>query len=1081
MFPVPMNHGALGRLWAVAVLAVATACSGAEVLRFNRDIRPILSEACFSCHGADSAARKSELRLDVREAALKGGKSDLPALAPGDLKASEMVRRITTADEEDVMPPRKAARQLTPSEIETLKRWVAAGGEYEAHWAFIKPVKAPVPNGAAHPIDAFIAERLTLAGLKPSAEADRRTLVRRVCLDLTGLPPTPEEVAQFVADPRPDAYETLVDRLLASPRYGEHLAVWWLDLARYADTSGFQGDPLRTMWRWRDYVIDSFNANKPFDQFTVEQIAGDLLPDATMEQRLATGFNRNHRFNTEFGSLEDEWRVENVIDRVEATSATWLGLTMGCARCHDHKFDPVSQRDFYKFFAFFNHIPERGVFWDVFGDQQLAFEPNMRAPLPADQPRLAALSETVTNAAEALLALDAALGPEQAEWERAHPGRKVADFAKEPGNLVVRLPLAGSFAATFGLRSEISKRLATVTNRLAGGDLSVVTSEVAQTNLTEFGQVLAVVPGAGARFVDGGRGPALEIGSRAPSLAISNIFDRPRATLAMWVRPDSTNGVLLSQSGRQPLFPLGISLSLTNGHVRFELDHRYFDFDATMVPVVLTSAEPVTPGRWLHLAVVLDGNRMNRGPTLFLNGEAMEAEARFQSMRALPEFRNEAPLLVGGDVDGAGLKGVVSDLRIYDRALNDDEVGRLAHWPGAGSLALDPDLRTAGEAAEATAFYRDFVSPTHAAAAAELGAAERGQADFERTLPLVMVMKEKPGPPTARMLGRGQYDQPGDTVVADVPAVFGRLTAGAPTNRLGLARWIVSPENPLTARVLVNRLWERFFGTGLVRTSENLGVQAEAPSHPELLDWLAVEMVEGHWDLKAIQKTIVLSSTYRQSSVFIEAARRLDPENRLLSHGARFRLGAEAIRDEALAVSGLLVERVGGPSVTPYLPGEKPGFGEDLYRRSVYSFWQRTRFNPSLASFDATAREYCTVKRPRTNTPLQALALMNEVTYLEAARRLAERMMVVGRPPAERIARGFELVLGRSPTLRETKTLETLLAGQLERFRNDAGAAAALLRQGASPVDASLPASELAAYSLVASALLNTDEFVTRE
>jgi hypothetical protein len=1081
MFPVRLNRAALGRLWAVAVLSVATACGGAEPLRFNRDIRPILSETCFSCHGADSAARKSELRLDLRDAALKGGKSDLPALVPGDLKTSELVRRITTADEEDVMPPRKAARQLAPAEIDTLKRWVAAGGEYEAHWAFIKPVKATVSNGTSHPIDAFISQRLQQAGLKPSAEADKRTLIRRVSLDLTGLPPTPEEVAGFVADPRPDAYEKLVDRLLASPRYGEHLAVWWLDLARYADTSGFQGDPLRTMWRWRDYVIDSFNANKPFDQFTVEQIAGDLLPNATMEQRLATGFNRNHRFNTEFGSLEDEWMVENVIDRVEATSATWLGLTMGCARCHDHKFDPVSQRDFYKFFAFFNHMPERGVFWDVFGDQQLAFEPNMRAPLPADQPRLAALSEILAKAAETLRALDAGLAPEQAEWERAHPGRKVADFAEEPGNLVVHLPLAGSFAATFGVRSEISNRLETMTNTLAGGGFSVVTNEIAQTNLTEFEKVLSVVPGTGSRFVDDGQGPALEIGNRGPSLAVSNLLERPRVTLAMRVRPDSTNGILLGQSGQQPLFPLGLSLSLTNGHVRFELDHRSFDFDATMVPVVLTSEQAVTPGHWLHLAVVLDGNRMNRGPTLFLDGEAMEAEARFQSMRGLPEFGNDAPLRVGGDGNGPGLKGAVADLRIYDRALDDDEVRRLARWAEAGSLALDPELRTAGEAAEARAFYRDFVSPTHAAAAAELGAAERRRSDFERTLPLVMVMKEKPGLPTARMLSRGQYDQPGDTVVADVPAVFGGLTAGAPTNRLGLARWIVSPENPLTARVLVNRLWERFFGVGLVRTPENLGVQAEAPSHPELLDWLAVEMVAGHWDLKAIQKTILLSATYRQSSVYSEASRRLDPENRLLSHGARFRLGAEAIRDDALAVSGLLVERVGGPSVTPYLPGEKRGFSEDLYRRSVYSFWQRTRFNPSLASFDATARESCTVKRPRTNTPLQALALMNEVTYLEAARKLAERMMAVGGSPADRITRGFELVLDRPPTLRETKTLEKLLAGQLERFRGETGAAAALLRQGASPIDASLPASELAAYSLVASALLNTDEFVTRE
>jgi hypothetical protein len=564
----------------------------------------------------------------------------------------------------------------------------------------------------------------------------------------------------------------------------------------------------------------------------------------------------------------------------------------------------------------------------------------------------------------------------------------------------------------------------------------------------------------------------------------SNVVDQPRATLAFWLGPSSSNGIVFTKMGRQKLHPIGISLTLTNARLKFFLAHEQFDFDGTMVPVELTTQQELPLHEWTHVAVVLDGTRHKRGPTLFLNGSPAPADVLYHSARGLPSFNNTQPFQLGGSIDGSS-PGWIDDFRIYDRALRDREIELLARLRDAATLGFPVAQRSPRQQEIALAFYRDFISPSYETARRHVERLQAEKARFEETLPLVMVMADKPGLPTARILQRGQYDAPREVVPAGVPAALGALPPGTPANRLGLARWLVSPDNPLTARVFVNRLWEQFFGVGLVRTSENLGSQSDPPSHPELLDWLATELVGRNWDTKAIVRVMVSSATYRQSSLsFLQPANTPhpgvahDPENRLLWRGPRFRLSAETIRDQALAVSGLLQEQVGGPSVLPYLPGETPSASP--HRRSLYSFWQRTRFNPSMATFDAPSREACTVKRPRTNTPLQALALMNEVTYVEASRALGERMMKHASIPEARLRYGLEQSLSRAAQPDEVKVLARMLDQHLAHFRADPAAAQKLISQGVSKPDPMFPAVELAAYAMVGNALLNLDEFITK-
>ncbi|HAM72824.1 MAG TPA: hypothetical protein DCM86_14375 [Verrucomicrobiales bacterium] len=970
-----------------------------------------------------------------------------------------------------------------------------------SHWAFLPPRRPAIPEVRQRswirtPVDGFILSRLEREGLAPAAEAPAETLGRRLALALTGIPLTVEERARFLEEAERDregAIGGLVDRLLQSPRYGEHMAARWLDMARYADSSGFQGDPGRTMWRWRDYVIEAFNANMPFDQFTLEQLAGDLLPNPTLRQQVATGFNRNHRFNTEFGSIDEEWKTEYVVDRLETTGATWLALTLGCGRCHDHKYDPVTQREFYQLFALFSHIPERGVFWD---GSDPAFPPSVRAATPAQESRIRELGDSIREADEELRGQARALGGEQAAWERRSRHRFARELNSIEGrrappdpprrflqgltNEVARFPFDRSIPPQYGVRSEWVTNRVQLTNQFADGSSTLFTQFYASNEVTRFSELLhAALPTPGELDDGGVFGQALRLPGDRPALAVTNALDRDRVTVAFWLNPDSSEGLLLHKLSAQALFPIGLLLSLTNGHPHLEIHHKVFEFDATMIPMEMTATNLVLRGRWTHLALVLDGKRREAGPRLYLDGVPVSWEPLKASARGLNTFSNAAPLLVGAGPRGGGIAGRMDDLRIFDRPLSPGEVRLLADLPDALSLSLPRSQRTPAGSEAAARFYSEHISLTAAAKRSVRDAASRALGELEQSIPQVMVFREEPGPPEARILFRGQYDSPREPVFGGIPVSLGRLPEGAPTNRLGFAQWVVSPDNPLTARVFVNRLWESLFGTGLVRTSENFGTQGEPPSHPELLDWMATELIRTGWDVKRMIRLLVTSAAYRQDSSIPSALLQRDPENRLLARGPRFRLPAEVIRDRALHAAGLLAEQVGGPSVQPYLPGDSARPGPEAHRRSLYSIWQRTRFNPSLATFDAPSREACTVKRPRTNTPLQALALMNELTYLEAAQSIAAGAVRSGGGDSSRLEAMFLRVLGRLPTRDELGALERLLGRSRERYRKAPGDAIKLVRHAGGEAQRPEPAVELAAHLAVASALLNLDEFVT--
>jgi hypothetical protein len=816
LFVCSRPHGSVFAAVLVAAVVVlsrlgSAAADGGPAVRapnpidFDRQIRPILSENCYTCHGPDEGQRKAKLRLDTRDGALARLRRGGHAVVPGKPAESELLARVLADDPSERMPPERTKKRLTPPQIELLKRWIEQDAPYAKHWAFLPPRRPALPKTkrdgwARNAIDHFILARLERDGLAPSPEADRATLIRRVTLDLTGLPPTPEEVEAFLKDTSPQAYEKVVDRLLSSPHYGERMAVDWLDAARFADTHGYHIDAGRDMTRWRKWVIDAFNTNVPFDRFTVEQLAGDLLPGATLSQKIASGFNRNHMINFEGGAIPEEYHNAYIVDRVNTTATVWLGLTVGCAQCHDHKYDPISQREFYQLYAFFNNVPENG----------------------------------------------------------------------------------------------------------------------------------------------------------------------------------------------------------------------------------------------------LDGSRGNAAPVVKVPTKAQKAE-----------------------------------LEKLDRQIG----------------ALEGKIKSVKDAA-----------PLQKA----LTALRKTRTDLDNKLPTAMVMQEMPRPRDTFVLTRGEYNKKGEKVAAGLPAALSPLPKGAPPNRLGLARWLVSPEQPLTSRVIVNRYWQLFFGTGLVKTVEDFGAQGELPSHPELLDWLAVEFLNPTpaplgtggrhpWDVKRLVRLIVTSAAYRQSSKVTPEHVARDPENRLLARGPRFRLQAEFIRDQALAVSGLLNHEVGGTSVSPYQPaglwqelasrGDSKNWsaqffvqshGKDLYRRTMYTFWKRTSPPPQLVTFDAPDREVCTVRRSRTNTPLQALVLMNDPTYVEASRKLAERMMRHAPDPSARLAFAFRLATARAPSEKELAVLTRVLDRQRDKYRQDTAAARKLLQVGESPWDDRLPPDDLAAYTVAASVILNLDEVVTK-
>jgi hypothetical protein len=1002
--------------------------AAAPAVDFARDIRPILSDRCFACHGPDESKRMVGLRLDTEEGAKKPRGPRTP-IVPGDAAASEILKRVAPENPARRMPPPYSDRKpLTEKEVATLRAWIEQGAKWQGHWSFTPPVRSAEPavqnrTWVRNPIDSFILARLEREGLAPSPEADRARLLRRVSFDLTGLPPTLAELDSYLADRSPDAYEKAVDRLLASPRYGERMAVDWLDAARYADTHGYQTDPAKEMWPWRDWVINAFNRNLPFDRFTVEQLAGDLLPNATLDQKIATGFQRNHRINAETGAIAEEFEAENLVDRASTVGTVWLGLTVGCARCHDHKYDPISARDFYSLLAFFNGVDEVGNGGTA--DGRGNYKPFLRLPAPELEAQLAAKDAELKPARAKLAKIDKRLEPRQRAWEPNALSYQPKWEVLTPANL----------KADHG----VTLRALPDGSVLAGGamppsSIFELTATTKLRNITAFRleQIPdASLPDGGSGRGAGGKGVVTlfeaRIGSRKVDLArITADFKSEESELNLVVRPADQ---LKRGWGVNP-----------------EMNKPHYAVIET-ASVVARASRPASP------------------------------ETSFT-------FR------IGSEYEGAP----VGRFRI---SVTNSEYPEVVPADMAAILRTPAAARSAKDAAALTKYFVTHPVERRRAseAVAQLVTERRA---IENKIPTTMVMSEMAAPRDTFVLLRGAYDHPGDKVTPGVPSFLPPMPAAVPKedsrNRLGLARWLVDPANPLTARVAVNRYWQMYFGTGLVKTAEDFGSQGEAPSHPELLDWLATEFVRTGWDVKAMQRLIVTSAAYRQASNATPALRERDPENRLIARGPRVRLSAEMIRDQALLVSGLLSAKMGGPAVKTYQPeglweqlsafqGKKlfeRSKGEDLWRRSVYSYWKRTVPPPSLTIFDAPTRESCVVRRQMSSTPLQALALLNDEMYIEAARKFAERIIKEGGAvPSERLAWALRVATSRPAATTEVQILEQGLGRRLTEYRADTASAEKLLAAGESPRDRSIDPAELAAYTTAASVILNLDEVIT--
>ena len=1017
---------------------------------FSFQVRPLLSDRCFACHGPDARARKADLRLDTREGLFRGFPDGTGIVVPGQPGRSELLRRILTEDADEVMPPPDSHRTLTASDKALLRLWVEQGAGFQPHWSFVPVRPVPVPSlpgepTVLSPIDAFVRARLEEAGLSPAPEASRATLLRRLALDLTGLPPTVAELEACLADAAPDALARAAERYLQSSAYGERMALEWLDLARYADTYGYQNDVTRDVSAWRDWVIRAFNDNLPYDAFLIWQLAGDLLPDPTADQRLATAFNRLHRQTNEGGSIEEEFRTEYAADRVETFGTAVLGLTLGCARCHDHKYDPVTQRDYYSLFAFFNSIDESGLY-----SHFTRATPTPTLLLWSDEQREAhAQVEARIRSAEARLAeLAAASDAAFQEW-RAKPG-------------TIESPAP---AAWFPF-DEI----------VGGGTPDALTT----TNVAKLVDGPGIAPGQ--------VGNALEFsGDNSLVCPTVKVFGRTDPfSLDLWLRPSelSERAVVAHQSRSwTDSGSRGFELRLDNGRLFFALTH-FWPGNA----IAVRALETLPINAWSQVCVTYDGSSRAAGIGLFVDGHPVATEVVRDHLRKDILHRSEwgdadagnIHLTLAGRFRDNGFKGgMLDELKVFDTCLTGLEVARLA----------------GREVAEENVWRAHFLARVETASVAATQALRALREDENRLInevPEIMVMEELPAPRPAFVLKRGAYDAPGEPVQRDTPAALLPFPEGLPRNRLGLARWTVDRRNPLTARVVVNRIWRMHFGRGLVATQEDFGSQGRLPTHPRLLDWLAGWFMDHGWDVKALHRLIVNSATYRQDSNASAAAREKDPENRWLARGPAHQLLAEQIRDGALAASGLLNRAVGGPSVKPYQPeglwrqAGVPGnyqadTGDKLYRRSLYTFWRRTAPPPNMLTFDATSREVCAAKREATITPLQALVVLNDPQFVEAARVLAETL-VEQHPdaPEARIRGAFLALLARPPDAVEREVCQRLLAGQRAAFVADPDGAAELLGVGTAPRRATLPAVEVAATTMLVSGVMNLDEFVTK-
>lgn len=1007
----------------------------AAVPDFDRQVRPIFSDNCYVCHGPDPGTRKADLRLDAILEAIDSG-----YIVPGSRAESEVFRRITAEDGAERMPPPSTGKTLTPAQIELIGRWIDSGAEAAPHWAFLSPSRPDLPDvgrpdWCRNPVDRFILARLEAEGLEPSPEADKPALIRRLTYDLTGLPPTPEEVEAFLADDSPDAYEKVVDRLLASPRYGEHMARYWLDVARYGDTHGLHLDNYRSIWPYRDWVIQAFNRNLSFDRFVVDQVAGDLVPDATVEQKVASGFNRCNVTTSEGGAIDAEFLVRYAVDRTSTVGTAFLGLTVGCAVCHDHKFDPISQKEFFGLYAYFYSMADPAMD----GNAKLT-PPIVKLPTPEQATTKAALEAELQD-----------------------------------------------------VRGKIAEALAKIEYEDPEAELNAAADLTPQ----EIVWVEDDLP-AGAEPKFDGHPWEFAAGEEHPVFSGTKSFRRKADGLAQHFFTGAKQPLMIGQG--DVLFayvfldpadpPREIMVQFNDG----SWEHRAYwgenviEWGADGTPSRRSKGELPPPGQWVRLEVPAADVGLQPGSQI--NGWAF-------TQHGGTVYWDRAGIVTKTPQAGQPYRS----LRRWELVLQETKVGRDAvPKPILEILDRKPEDRDETARKRLQDYFvehvfadsRETFDPLHAAAKELEEKLKRLEDEIVGTL----VSADLPQPREAFLLERGDYEKPKDKVEPGTPAVLPPMPADFPRNRLGLARWLVLPNHPLTARVTVNRFWQQVFGTGLVKTAEDFGTQGERPSHPELLDWLAVDFVENGWDVKRLMRMLVTSSTYRQTARVTPELLAKDPENRLLARGPRYRLDAEAIRDTALFASGLLVEKLGGPSVKPYQPAglwEAVGYttsntakfvqdhGESLYRRSLYTFWKRTSPPPGLVVFDAPNRESCVVRRPRTNTPLQALALMNDVGYVEAARKMAERLLREQDAPVEtRIALGFRWVTSRPPRPEETAVLSDLLQWQRRYFEEHPDAAGELLRVGEAPRDESLPHTELAAWTMVCNALLNLDETVTK-
>lgn len=1062
--------GLIVLLIALLISSVSPAISPPVQLRsvdFNREIRPILSDNCFTCHGPDETRRKSSLRLDTREGAF--ARPDL--IQPRKASQSQLVRRITSEDPNLRMPPPDSGHALSDAQIGLIIRWIDEGAVWNEHWAWlpprqIKPPTAAITDRVHNPIDAFILDRLKQENLSPAPEADKATLLRRLTLDLTGLPPTVAELEAFLRDTSPAAWEKAVDRLLASPHYGERMAMQWLDLARYADTHGFHIDSHRDMWPWRDWVINAFRSNLPYDQFTIAQLAGDLLPQATQQQIIASGFNRNHMINFEGGAIPEEYQVEYVVDRVETTATAFMALTMGCARCHTHKYDPVTQTEFYRFFAFFNNISEQGL-----DGREGNARPLLELPAP-DQQRQRDKLQAAIREQESILD-KTSVSPAQEAWETKLTGKPAQ--APQAG-LLAHYELDASFADASGRQQH---------GHMIRGEAT-------------FGQGIV------------GQAVTIDEQTQITFGSVGSITRNKPFTIAFWLNPSIGNaGVrplhrILDQHSRRGYEFLLDDISFVGiqrraSPVTFRLTADWPD-DA----IIIKGTQLVTSGKWSHITLSYDGSARAASLRLWINGQPDPFTILKDTLTR--DIYADAELQSGDRSTGLPYTGKLDDLRIYDRPLHQTEIRQLAvDYPAQALLSGIYGKTSQEQEDQLREHFLTWAAPARLRTAhSNLKELKKQLTELQKSILSVMVMNEQSAPRDTFVLARGDYRNRTDKVSPGVPAILPPLTARNPDgsqrrlNRLDLARWLVSPDHPLTARVAVNRFWQMFFGTGLVKTSEDFGSQGEPPSHPELLDWLATEFIRSGWDVKAMLRLIATSATYRQSSRVSPALSEKDPENRLLARGPRFRLPAEIVRDNALAISGLLNPAIGGPSVFPYHPQglwEEMAFGDgfsaqtyiqshggDLYRRSLYTFWKRTVPPPTLSAFDAPDREKCIARRAITNTPLQALITLNDPTYIEAARVMAQRALLSpGITDATRITSLFRQATARPPDQKEIRVLTELLRQQQARFRQNPAAATSLIRIGETVAEASLNPAELAAWTMVASAILNLDETITKE